>query len=150
MNWFVCALVAAFIVGIAPVFQKLSTCQKEPLDTFEIVLIVGIMDLLVGLLGFLIVRPEISSAKIPGYIYAAITGLLFGIGSVLITLSFIKGGLASYVQTIVNANTLVTIVLGLLFLGEYKHLHSSNDWIRFIIGSGMVVIGIILLGFNKD
>lgn len=80
--------------------------------------------------------------SIPAGGFAAVHGLLFGIGFVALAM-----GLTLYQQPIsklvplVNMSTLVTVVLGLIVFAEHEKLEVGN----LLIGAGFIVFGGILV-----
>lgn len=149
--WILYGLLAASSFGIAAIFQKLAAKSPVQVGVWEVLLFQGLATIGVGLIGFLLTKQAFSKAEAPAYGWAALTGTVLTIGALFIFLTYRAAGTqadAGRIQALINTNTLIALVLGLVFLKEYVHLTTAADWARLILGAVLVVVGGIVLTWS--
>lgn len=68
----------------------------------------------------------------------------FGVGTAYAMVIFAMRWLpAAYAVTLTNAGIVLTVLLGVVWLKEYE------GWRKRVIGSGLVVIGLVIIGINS-
>ena len=146
--WIVYGLLAATSFGISAIFQKLAAKSPVQVGVWEVLIFQGLATIGVGLIGFLATKQAFSKAESPAYGWAVLTGAALTVGALFIFLTYRAAGPqadAGRIQALINTNTLIALVLGLLLLKEYTHLTTAADWTRLVLGALLVVIGGIVL-----
>ena len=148
--WIFYGLLAATSFGIAAIFQKLAARPGSALSSaWEVLVFQGIATVAIGLLGVLITKQAFSMKEKDAYMWALLTGTALAIGALFIFMTYTTAkdtnADASRIQALINTNTLIAVILGLLVLKEYTHLHTVGDWTRLILGAVLVVAGGILV-----
>ena len=127
-------LLPAIFLGFAGVFQKMST--NEGISIGPYVTVTGLAITVVGLLVWLFTKE--SSFSVTSGVYASLFGFFWAVGSVCIATSLIKyNANISQLVPLYNMNTLITVVAGLVFLGEYKNINLAY----LISGASVVLVG---------
>lgn len=147
--WILYALLASTSFGVAAVFQKLAAREPAQSSVWEVLLFQGIATIAIGAIGFLATRQSFTKQEGTAYLWAALTGVALTVGALLIFVTYRAADTAqadvSRIQALVNTNTLIAVILGLIVLREYTHVTTAGDWVRLIVGALLVVIGGILV-----
>ena len=132
------ALFAAFLWGLAPVFEKLGLIRISPLVGLTIRNIaITIIVLIIAL--FTNVGKEIVHADFKSVLFVVIGGIIAGLLGIWSYLEALKHWEASRVVPIAGAYPLFAFILSMVFLGENLTLQKG-------IGVILIVSGIVLLG----
>ena len=140
VNYFIFALLAAFLFGLAPVFGKLGLESIEPALALTIrsFVISGIM------LGWLLLNRDViplTQVSTTTWIFIAAEGICAALIGQLFYYYALKGGQASVVVPIVATFPLFAFLLATVFLGDKVTLTKVG-------GLLFVVVGIILLSIS--
>ncbi|MCX6807936.1 MAG: hypothetical protein NTZ80_04045 [Patescibacteria group bacterium] len=136
---------ASLSFGVAALLQKLAATGKVMTSVWEYLIFQGIATLILGAIGFFIFREQMTREEVPAYEWAIAVGVMLALGAALIFVAYRFGGDASRVQPLVNTNTLIAVILGLVVLGEWHDLHTVIDWVKLLIGAGAILGGGILI-----
>lgn len=137
-NWLFLSSVALVFFGITGVTQKLSTNHISfELSFLWFCIAMVVMSILVAILA-----PLNWSLTTPLVTWAAVGGILNGLGALTSFAAFEKGGKASVVIPIINLYPLVTIGGAWLFLGE------KVSRIQ-VAGIACALAAIVLLSYEK-
>jgi len=132
------ALVAAFLWGSAPVFEKLGLIKMSPLVGLTIRNIaITIIVLIIAL--FTNVGKEIVHADFKSVVFVVIGGIIAGLFGMWSYFEALKHWEASRVVPIAGAYPLFAFILSMVFLGENLTLQKG-------IGVILIVSGVVLLG----
>lgn len=147
--WITFGLLAASSFGIAALFQKLAARTPIESSPWEVLILQGIATILVGAIGFFATKQFFTRQEMPAYLWGSLTGVMLAVGALFIFLTYREAGAAhadvSRIQALINTNTLIAVILGLVLLKEYTHLTTAADWARLIIGAALVVLGGVLV-----
>lgn len=134
------AFLATFIIGATTPFLKIS--QQAGINASELLFINGLSNMLVSVIGFLTFNYSTSGFNARGLSVAIPSTIILNVGFFLINYSFsLKSGLVSVMYAITPAASLITIIIGLKFLGE----SSSVILYRFLIGAAFIIFGTFLV-----
>lgn len=128
------------VVGILAVILAYFLIQQKDLSIFIKVFGIFIVVILAVYVVF-VMKKTGSVVSFPIIALGILQGLLWGSGMVLTFLAFQSGADASRLVPIYNSNTIVAVLLSILFLGE---LPLIGDKIKVFIGALLVVIGGVL------
>jgi transporter family protein len=132
-------LLPAVLYGVAGVLQK--TASKTGIGPGPYVLIIGVTAAVIGGVITLLLRD--TSVTWSGAAQTAGFGVLWAAAVVSIMLALGKyEGPVSVIVPLYNMNTLIAVLLGLLFLNEWAGV---NGW-RLIAGAVLLVAGGALAG----
>jgi len=132
------ALFAAFLWGLAPVFEKLGLIRISPLVGLTIRNIaITIIVLIIAL--FTNVGKEIVHADFKSVLFVVIGGIIAGLLGMWSYFEALKHWEASRVVPIAGAYPLFAFILSMVFLGENLTLQKG-------IGVILIVSGVVLLG----
>ena len=138
-NWIWYGIIAAVCFGFQTVIYKYAT-QKSNMSPYyaSFVFALGII-LIFGI--FLLFRPSYNfDWKSNGMLFAS--GLIWGIGFLAVAIAIANNADVARLAPIYNTNTLITVLLGILFL---KEIPDTTHMIRIISGAVLIVIGAILV-----
>jgi transporter family protein len=113
-TWFWFSTLSLVFFGITGVTQKLSTNHIS----FELSLVWFCVAMIAVSLAIAIFVPLDWHVSMPIILWAALGGLLNGLGALTSFAAFAKGGKASIVTPIINLFPLVTVAGAWVFLGE--------------------------------
>ena len=120
MGYMMGGIVPAVLLGIYSVLQKAST--KQGISPGMLLVIMGANIIIVGLV-YCLVFKEYSISLHSGLL-ASMTGVVWGIATVLIAIALAKYNMAiSKLVPLFNMNTLVAVCLGLWIFGEWKNIN---------------------------
>jgi transporter family protein len=118
MNWFIFALIAALLWGIAPIFAKIGLIKTDPLTALTIRTSgVAAALVLINILGGKI--PALKSAAPRTWLFLVAEGLCASFLGHYAYLFALKYGKASIVTPITAAYPIITILLGTVLLREH-------------------------------
>ena len=138
-NWIVYGIIAAVCFGVTNVLFKVAQ-QKGNLSPYYLSFVFGLGVLLVSGL-FLVFNPSFQfELKSNGLVLAA--GIIWTIGMLAVVVALAQKADISRLAPIFNANTLVTVVLGIIFLHE---IPNTSQMLRVIAGAVLIVIGAVLV-----
>ena len=138
-NWVVYGLIAAFFFGINPIIYKIAQ-QKGGFSPYFGSFIFGIgIVLIFGM--FLLFKPSFQFELKFGWL-ALVAGMLWGLGFLALAVAIAKGYDVAKLAPIYNTNTIITVVLGIIFL---KEIPDASQMFRVITGAVMVVVGAVLV-----
>lgn len=135
---FLFALLAAFLWGIAPVFEKLGLIRISPLAgiTIRNISITIILLIIVFLTNS---AKELVHVDLKTVVFVVIGGILAGLLGMWSYFEALKYWEASRVVSIAGAYPLIAFIFSMIFLGETLTLQKG-------IGVILIVSGIVLLG----
>jgi transporter family protein len=137
MNWFVFALIAALLWGIAPIFGKIGLIKTDPLTALTIRTSgVAAALLLIHIFGGNFVALKTAGSKT--WLFLMAEGLCAGLLGHYAYLFALKYGKASSVVPITAAYPIITILLGAILFREYLTLGK-------IMGGLLVAAGVFLI-----
>jgi len=107
--------------------------------------ILGILIFIV-LLGYinLIIKKSIPETPLHIIAIGILSGILWGLGQMMGLFAFQNGGIASKAVPIFNSNTLIVVIVGIIFLKEAPATNMA-EWIKFVTGIIGIILGGILL-----
>ena len=137
MNYYLYALLTAFLFGLAPIFGKLGLVGVNPAVALAVrsFVISGIM------LGWLILNKDINPVAdvgITNWVLIALEGICAALLGQLFYYYALKSGDASSVVPLIASFPLFTFIIATLFMGD------KVTWIK-IGGITFIVLGVILL-----
>lgn len=137
MNYYIFALLAAFLFGLAPVFGKLGIENVNPAVALCVrsFVISGIM------LGWLILSKDINpvaDVNITSWVFIALEGICAALIGQLFYYYALKSGDASTIVPIIASFPLFTFIIATFFLGDKVTLSKVG-------GISAIVLGVILL-----
>ncbi len=130
-------IIPALLLGIYSVLQKFST--KQGISPGMLMVVMGLNIMIVGFV-YCFVSKEYT-VTIRSGLSASITGIVWGIATVLIAVALAKYNVAiSKLVPLFNMNTLVAVCLGLIVFSEWKNVHV----LQLAVASVLIIIGGIL------
>ncbi len=130
-------IIPALLLGIYSVLQKVST--KQGISPGMLMVVMGLNIMIVGFV-YCFVSKEYA-VTIRSGLSASITGIVWGIATVLIAVALAKYNVAiSKLVPLFNMNTLVAVCLGLIVFSEWKNVHV----LQLAVASVLIIIGGIL------
>jgi hypothetical protein len=137
LGYVVGGILPALFLGIYSVLQKAST--KQGISPGMLMVIMGVNIIVVGLV-YCFISKEFTVSIRSGS-FASLTGIIWGIATVLIAIALSKYNVAiSKLVPLFNMNTLVAVCLGLLVFSEWENI---NVW-QLIVASVLIIIGGVL------
>ena len=138
-NWIVYGLVASFFFALNTIIYKVAA-QKGNFSPYYGSFMFGLgIVLIFGL--FLLLKPsfefEWKSSSI-----ALIAGVIWGLGFLAIAIAISKGGNVAQLAPIYNTNTILAVLLGIIFLKEIPNI---SQVYRIVAGAVLIVIGSVLV-----
>ena len=137
LGYFIGGIIPAILLGVYSILQKIST--KQGIGPGMLMVVMGFNIMIVGLV-YCFLSKEYSISIRSG-LTASLTGIVWGIATVLIAVALSKYNVAiSKLVPLFNMNTLVAVCLGLLVFSEWKNVHV----LQLALASVLIVIGGIL------
>jgi len=137
MSWYVYGIMVAVILGTYNFLYGLLLRNMQP-STALIGLGLGI--LVVGLSVKALAHESITSITQLGI--PILVGLFLGLGMFLLTKAFADpNARVSQLIPLVNGNTLISVILGLVILKEYQ----SVSLVKVIIGTILIMLGAVVI-----
>lgn len=137
LGYVIGGILPALFLGLYSVLQKAST--KQGISPGMLMVIMGINIIIVGLV-YCFISKEYSISIRSGLL-ASLTGVVWGIATVLIAIALSKYNVAiSKLVPLFNMNTLVAVCLGLWAFNEWKNI----SVMQLVVASALIIIGGIL------
>lgn len=138
-NWLVYGIIAAICFGLNTVIYK-AAYQKGGFSPYYGSLIFGLgIVLIFGL--FFLFRPSFEFEwKSSGL--ALLAGLIWGLGFLAIAAAIAQKADVARLAPIYNANTVLAVLLGIIFLHE---IPDASQMFRVIAGAVLIVTGSVLV-----
>jgi len=140
-NWLIYGLIASFCFGINAVIYKVAATKGQGLNPYLGGFFIGIGVFLFFFIMYLIKAPKFVP-NWSGLILASVAGILWAIGFFAIILAIANKGDISRLAPIYNTNTLIAVLLGIIFL---KEIPSGTAIFKVISGSVLIVVGAVLV-----
>jgi transporter family protein len=140
-TWFWYAIVAAVLYGLHQVFTKLAAPHiGDGLGGFVVEATAALT--IAIYLGWLWISGRWDqSVESLGLLYAVLTGLCVGAGTIAFFLLFQRGGPLSAVPMVLAGGAALMGIIGILFLKE------PASWIR-LLGIALSIVGLFLLRYS--
>jgi transporter family protein len=137
MNYYIFAILAAFFMGLAPIFGKFGLKNVDPAVALSIrsFFISAIM------LGWLMLNRDINpvtNISLGGWIFIALEGLCAALLGQLFYYYALKSGDASMVVPLIASFPLFTFIIASIFLGD-------KVTVTKIAGLGLIIMGVVLI-----
>lgn len=143
-KWLMFGLLASLCYGTYVIFQKVATSDKYfgmSSSAYLLLMLIGLAVVFIG--SALVDRSTLALPSNPYALAVAIgAGILAGIGILSVTLALSGGANVAQLVPIFNSNTLVAVILGIIFLHE---LPNPSGQAKIIAGALLIVIGGILV-----
>lgn len=127
----------AVLFGLASFFQKVST--KAGIGNGPFLIGTGLTTLAVGVVCFLIDRDSTVNARSAVYTIIYATSWSVAIACIAVAIRRYNGQISQLVP-LYNMNTLVAVILGLVFLAEWRTVNPG----RLLLASALIIAGGIL------
>lgn len=140
MSWIIYGLLASLFWGSYIVVSKVASSDDYfGLDPFlvSLFMLVGIFIVFAGSSFFFREKLTIPESKL-GIGFAILAGALWAVGMIASLLAVRAGADVSKLVPLYNSNTLIAVLLGIVFLHEVP---STGGLVRVIIGSVLIVVG---------
>ena len=138
-NWIWYGIIAAVCFGFQTVIYKYAT-QKGNLSPYYSSFLVA-LGIIVIFGVFLLFKPSYSfDWKANGLLF--FSGLLWGLGFLAVAIAIANHADVARLAPIYNTNTLIAVLLGILFL---KEIPDTTHMIRIISGAVLIIIGAVLV-----
>lgn len=140
-SWLIYGLIASLCFGVNAIIYKVAATKGQGLNPFQGALSAGIGVILF----FIIVYFVKSSGFTPnwtGVSLAILAGIIWAIGFLAIALAIANKGDIAKLAPIYNTNTLIAVILGIIFL---KEIPQGAAIIKVISGAILIVIGSVLV-----
>lgn len=143
-NWITCGIIASLAWGIYIVILKIATSEGHYNVPASIAFLFMTLGILITSLGSFLWRGTAANFLIPGVGIALGAGLLWGIGMICVTCGLsLPDTAVSKLVPLYNTNTLVAVLLGILFLKEAPE--QGTMVVLLVLGALLVVAGGILV-----
>lgn len=127
-------IIPALLFGISGFVQKISTNQNITMGAHLVTIGLGVVS--VGVIVCLVNNGEVFTIKkvIPSFVI----GAAWGLGMFLVTMALVKYNASlSAITPLYNMNTLVTVLVALIFFAEWKDANLT----KLLIGTALIVAG---------
>ena len=138
-NWIVYGIIAAVCFGVTNVLFKVAQ-QKGNLSPYYLSFLIALGAVIVSGL-FLAFNPSFQF-ELKSNSLALAAGIVWAVGMILVAVAIAQKADISRLSPIFNANTLVTVLLGIIFL---KELPDVSQMFRVVAGAVLIVIGAVLV-----
>ena len=138
-SWVIYGLIAAVCFGVTNVLFKIAQ-QKGSLSPYYLSFLIAFGAVLVSGL-FLIFNPDFQF-ELKSNSLALAAGIIWAIGMIVVAVAITQKADISRLAPIFNTNTLITVLLGIIFLNE---IPDASQMIRVVGGAVLIVIGAILV-----
>src|SRR3989338_7399261 len=139
MNWIAYGLIAALCFGVNGIIYKLAQ-QKGNFSPSHGVFVFGLGILAVFGLFFMFNFDSDFEWKSSGLLL--ISGVIWAFGMLAVAIAIYQKADLARLAPIYNINTLVTVLLGIIFLKEIPDL---SNMIRIISGAVLIVVGAVMV-----
>jgi uncharacterized membrane protein len=140
-NWIIYGLIASICFGVNVVIYKVAATKGHGLNPYLGVFSLGLGIFLFFFFVYFIKLPKFTP-NWAGLTLALIAGAIWALGMLMVALAIAKKGDISKLAPIYNTNTLIAVLLGILFL---KEIPTGSEIIKVISGAVLIVIGAILV-----
>lgn len=145
-SWLLYSLIAAFAFGIYNFFLKISVDNRfgalsPTTSVLGISLAIFVSTLVYGVYTNTLRLPSKSGTTMTMMALLLLIGILWTVGTLSSAIA-LKTGNASQIVPIFNANTLVTVLLALIFFGEATSL---GYVIKIAAGTALIIAGVFIL-----
>ncbi|HQP29716.1 MAG TPA: hypothetical protein PLB81_00190 [Deltaproteobacteria bacterium] len=131
-------IIPAVFFGISGAFTKSS--NQAGIGTGLYLVCIGISVTLVGVCYYLLVPDRNISLRSGAF--AALVGMTWAVAAGMVALALTRYGVpVAKLAPLYNMNTLITVLIGLVFLAEWKDVQA----LKLMLGAGFVVIGGIIV-----
>ncbi len=140
-NWIIYGLIASFFFALNTIIYKAAQ-QKGNFSPYYGSFMLGLGIVLVfGL--FLVFNPGFTFEWKSGSL-ALIAGIIWGLGFLAVAVAISQKADVARLAPIYNTNTILAVVLGIIFL---KEIPDASQIFRIIAGAVLIVIGAVLVSF---
>ena len=137
MSWYVYGVMVAVILGT---YNFLYGLLLRNLGSSTVLIGLGLGVVVVGLAVKALAHEGVSNLSQFGW--PILVGLFLGLGMFFLTKAFADpNARVSQLIPLINANTLVSVILGLIILREYQ----SVSMVKVIIGTILIVLGAVVI-----
>jgi len=138
-NWVVYGVIAAVCFGVTNILFKVAQ-QKGNLSPYYLSFLIALGAVFVSGL-FLAFNPDFQF-ELKSNSLALAAGVVWAVGMILVAVAIAQKADISRLSPIFNANTLVTVLLGIVFL---KELPDVSQMFRVVAGAVLIVVGAVLV-----
>ena len=139
MNWIAYGLIAAVCFGVNGIIYKMAQ-QKGNFSPYYGVFVFGIGILAVFGLFFMFNFDSNFEWKSSGLLF--VSGMIWAFGMLAVAIAIYQKADLARLAPIYNINTLVTVLLGIIFL---KEIPDMSQMVRVIGGAILIVVGAIMV-----
>lgn len=140
-NWLIYGLIASVCFGLNAVIYKIAVTKGHGLNPYLGVFSVGLGVILFFSFMYFIKLPEFTP-NWKGLTLALIAGIVWALGMLMIALAIANNGNISKLAPIYNTNTLIAVLLGIMFL---KEIPTGLGIIKVVSGAVLIVLGAVLV-----
>ncbi len=139
VNWIVYGIIASIFFALNAIVYKVAA-QKGNFSPYYGSFMFGLgVVLICGL--FLLFKPSFEFEwKSSGL--ALIAGMIWGLGLLAVAIAIAKGGDIARLAPIYNTNTILAVLLAIIFL---KEIPDVSQIFRIIAGAVLIVVGAVLV-----
>ncbi len=142
-NWLIYGIMAAFFWGSYIVATKIAISEKYFGINHLYIAVFMLVGIAIVFIGNILYQGEFAFPENKlGIVVGVSAGVLWALGMSMSFIALEKGADVAKLAPIYNLNTLIAVVLGILFLHE---LPNKDELLRVLLGSVMIVIGAILV-----
>ncbi len=129
--------IPAVLFGIVAVFQKVA--NREAVGTGPYLMGIGLSIFVMG--GLFSLWDRNFSITPRSAVYIALFGILWSVSMACVAIALKRyNGQIGQLVSIYNMNTLVTVIIGLTLLSEWKNVHP----VKLLVAAGFICVGGIL------
>jgi|SRR3989338_548019 len=140
-NWIIYGLVASVCFGIQTVIYKYAF-QKSGSTPYYAAFMFA-LGIILTYAVFLLFKPGFSFEWKSGSILF-VSGIIWAIGFIAVAIAIAQKADVAKLAPIYNTNTLIAVLLGIMFLHEVP---DASHMVRVIGGAVLIVIGAVLVSF---
>ena len=140
-NWLIYGIIASFCFALNTFIYKVAVSKGNGLNPYLATLSVGIGVFLFFAIVYFVKLPSFTS-NWTGLTMAVLAGVLWALGFFMVSLAIANKGNITQLAPIYNTNTLIVVLLGIIFL---KEIPSLTGIIKIIAGAILIIIGSILV-----
>ena len=138
-NWIIYGIIGAIFFGLNTVIYKVAS-QKGNFSPYYGTFIFGLGVVLIFSI-FLLFKPSFEFEwKSSGL--ALIAGIVWGLGFLAIAVAIAQKADVSRLSPIYNANTIITVLIGIIFL---KEIPDTSQIFRVLAGAVLIIVGAVLV-----
>lgn len=140
-QWIIYGLLASLFFGINVIFLKIASTRGVGLNPYTAAFAYGIGAFILFSLVYFFKLPRFNN-NWDGVIFAVIAGAIWALGLVMVSVAIVNKGDISKLAPLYNTNTLIAVLLGIIFL---KEIPAGTEIIKVVSGAVLIVIGAILV-----